>query len=770
MKKIIIGISALLFLFILVVIYYVKIYLPHSVGPYKGQIYSSFVTDSVDLFFDNKGIPQIFARSNKDLFYTLGWVHATERLFQMELMRKLVRGELSELLGDELLSLDKSIRKMRFYEFAKSSSFSLSDSLAPLLDAYLTGINERINNFHPLPPEFTILRHRPAPWTQDDCVAIYLFQTWFSHALMDQDSIFIWLQEQLGESLNGWLDFSFPWSPSTIQSQDVTFFPATMGIASNSVAVHKNHSKSGNALHESDPHLIVNQIPNFWYIAGLHSKQGLEFVGVTLPGLPFGIMGHTQNIAYSFTVASVDIIDYYRFPIVSQRPLQVQTFEGLKNVTEFIDTIQVKGKSPFIYHYYWIENMPVWRKDSTEIIAFRWAGFDMDPKEVFSNAFHLFYIKNFEQFRHTVTHLGALDANWVYSDKKGNIGYQLGTPVPIRGNYNTHLPQDGTNPRFQWKGYYPTDETPHVFNPRKGWLASCNNQIVPPQSKYSLPGFYDPYRITRAYALLSSKEKIDITDLLHFQQNEISGRALHWKTLLINSSKKLNNDFLLKIFLNWDGNMFPGSPAPFIYTYWWHLLPKFIFEDELGKDWQKARTILNLILEKKPEHIIDNKATPEKEDLIEISSQALDSAYHIYSKKKERNYSYFYPQHPMGRISILNYLFRFNRGPFISFGDGGTLNANWVFYNNKYHRMETIVGPSMRFLLDWSNIDEFSIYTNFGQSGNPYSPFYDSFLSLWRHGKTWVVPFHRNQIEKRSRYHLKIKPVDKNEGFNGTSS
>lgn len=760
MKKMIWKLAfLLLFALIAFVFYLVRIHFPRSVGPYQGNYTVSGIRYPVDVYFDEKGIPQIFSRTDRDAFFALGWLHATERLFQMEIVYRLSVGELSSIFGKELVSMDTTIRKNRFRAIAHEQITTLPDSVLTLLRAYTEGINARIALDQPLPPEFTILNLTPRTWKPEDCLSIYLFQTWFSHALMDHDIPFIEMRNKLGAVMDSLVDVYFPWSPSTIPAASSLPAMASMALASNSAVIHSGRSMSNHALHESDPHLIVNQIPNFWYIAGIHSDEGYRFVGVTLPGLPFGVMGHNGSIAFSFTVASIDIIDYYLFPFAPDDSSHVRTWKGVLPVTFYRDTLLVRGGKPLPFTYAWIDRLPVWQKTDSGFIAYRWAGFDQPLAAGMTRAYQLGKARDFDTFRKCVTSLGALDANWMYSDRVGNIGYQLGTPVPVRTSPTTHFLLDGSNPDHQWKGYLPLEETPHVFNPAKGWLATCNNQIVDEPEIRKIPGFYDPYRIIRAGEILERDQRLTTMDLLDFQKDLISGRFVAWKELLMASIDTIPDEMLRTKLKTWDGFMgYSKREEAYLFSYWWHWLPKHLLEDELGDDWEKGRYLLNAILQKQPPSLIDDRRTPEKESLTTISKRALVEAYHQFSDNHDDHYSYLIIQHPLGRITILDYFLRLNRGPFYNFGDGGTLNANWVEYHKKRKRLETIVGPSMRFLMDWANPDLFSIYTNLGQSGNPYSPYYDAFLPIWQKAGMWIVPFSKDLINNQKSSLLSLKP------------
>jgi penicillin amidase len=203
--------------------------------------------------------------------------------------------------------------------------------------------------------------------------------------------------------------------------------------ASNSWAVAPSRSASGAALHASDPHLSIDQAPGLWYLAGLHSEEGLNVVGVTYAGAPFVVMGHNDTIAYSFTVASVDLIDYF-----DDAP-----------VSTLREEIRVKGEQTPRVLEVKSGSRGVMIDDKTSL---HWAGFDFEPATITDSAVRLQKAKTFDEFRSAVTGFGALDANWIYSDRAGNIGYQLGAPVPIR-DYDTCKRQSARDPRAVWRGY-----------------------------------------------------------------------------------------------------------------------------------------------------------------------------------------------------------------------------------------------------------------------------------------------------------------------------
>jgi penicillin G amidase len=707
------------------------VYLRRSVAPYEGTI-ATGVSAPVQITFDARGIPQIWAKTDADAHFAIGWLHASERLFQMELVRRLANGELTEVFGEAAFDTDAEQRRRGFARRARIDVRSLSPEARNATQRYIDGINAYIAQAKMLPPEFVLLRFRPREWELTDCLAISGYQTWFSHELMDQDRRYQQIIEKIGMPAQALSRAGHPWSPPTVPGIP----DLRMGVASNSWAVHASRSASKAALHASDPHLSIDQVPGLWYLAGLHSEEGLNIVGATYGGAPFVVMGHNDDIAFSFTVASVDVIDYY-----DDRAVGVLAKERIPGKGKSYDLTIHRGKRGVMID------------DKTSM---HWAGFDFSTAAISEAALRLQKAKNFGEFRRAVTRFGALDANWIYSDRFGNIGYQLGAPIPIR-DYDSYVRQNANDPRTAWRGYRALEETPHALNPAQGFLASCNNQVVPAEWPYEIPGFYDPYRITRAHALLQSKRS---REEMHAMQLDLtSGLALRWKSLAARASSAGN----AKLLNEWDGRMSAGSRAATLFAAWWRMLPKAIFEDELRSDWNNGRVLVDEALTTRSS-VLDDKRTPEIETIDHIAKRAMADAAAIANDRTWGDASTLLVKHPLSRVKVLDSLLHLNRGPYPAPGDHGSLNANFFGYDEASKSFRSRIGPSMRFVLDWSDVDSFSLVGALGQSGNPFSPHYDDFLAMMRRGERWNVPFSREKVFANKASMLTLTP-----GSSGTA-
>lgn len=702
-------------------------YLARSVARYDGVVKTG-VRAPVEITFDGRGVPQVWAKTDGDAYFGIGWLHGSERLFQMELVRRLARGELSEVFGELAYETDVEQRRIGFARATKNAQFD--PGTRALLQRYVDGINAAIAQATLLPPELVLLKLKPRAWTIEDCLAVSYYQTWFSHQLMDQDRRYQQLLAKLGMPASVLENAGHPWSPPTVPDLRIT-------TASNSWVLAPARSSTRHALHAADPHLSIDQVPGLWYLAGLHSEEGLNVVGVTYGGAPFVVMGHNDAIAFSFTVASVDLIDYYddtpRGPAIREE-IRVKGEDKARvlEVRQGARGVMIDGKT-----------------------SLRWAGFDFAPSDITLAALRLQKAKTFEEFRGAITRFGALDANWIYSDRAGNIGYQLGAPIPIR-EFDTYARQNASDPRTEWRGYRALEETPHALNPAQGFLASCNNQPVRRDAwPYPIPGFYDPYRIPRATALLQVKHTP--AEMRTMQLDLQSGIATRWKALAAEGARAAKLDGEARLMAQWDGTMTSGSKAAALFAVWWRRLPHAVFEDELGEDWDTGRVVIDEALTTHSP-ALDDRRTKPVETAVDMSARAMREAKPIANGRTWGEACSLLVRHPLARVKVLDWWLHLNRGPFAGEGDPGTLHANFYSYHDDSKTFRTHIGPSMRFVLDWSNVDAFTLTGALGQSGNPFSPHYDDFLNMARKGEAWNVPFSRARVFARKTGLLTLVP------------
>jgi penicillin amidase len=753
-------------------------YLGRSVAQYEGSVAVPGTSAPVEVLFDARGVPQVYAKTDADARFALGWLHASERLFQMELTRRMARGELSALFGPIALDLDEQQRRIGFAAQNARDIATIDPGVRATIEQYLAGVNAWIVQARPLPPEFVILGFKPRDWTVEDVSLVGFYQSWFALTLMDRGADYREAFAKLGGDASRLANAVQAWSPATVPAAEKAPVPLAkaaprMTKASNSWVIAPRHSVSAAALHASDPHLELSSAPGLWYAVGLHSDEGLEAVGVSAPGLPSISMGHNGVVSWAFTVAPVDLVDDYKEIIEgADTPApRVRTADGWAQVEVRAETIAVKDAPARVVRMLRTPRGPVLSMKGDTALVMHWAGYDFPAWTVAAGADALMRMHDFDSFRRTVANTGALSVNWTYADKQGNIGYQLGSPIPVRDGYDTFTPQWGTDVRAAWRGYRTLDERPFALNPAQGWLATTNDQVVGERSAYAVPGFYHLTRKTRIAAILDSLTrgnsvtggdatgKTDPAAMTRAQRDLVSGNAVRWRALAATAAEQAGNADAAKSLREWDGRLSPKDVPATLWSYWWLRLPRELFEDELGDDWARATTLTVAALSDSAGAFVDDVRTPERESLEVIATRAMRSALAEDWDRPFGAVQTLTVKHPLASVAVLDRWLRLTRGPVPIGGDDATLDAAFARFDTTTRTLHDEAGPSMRFVLDWSDVDGFTLSRHLGQSGNPLSPHFSDFLVPHLAGEPWPMPFTRAEVAKRAVSTLTLVPA-----------
>ena len=724
-----------------------RVWMSDSVMAYEGTVRLESLNAEVEILFDARGIPRIYAESDADAYRALGWLHASERLFQMELIRRLARGELAELFGRPGLELDLVTRPMGFAQRIEDERPTLSPATDRLVSAYVDGINRQLNSGKRLPPEFTLLRQAPEPWRVEDVMAIAYYQSFYATTLVQRMSE-AWraVVELHGDQARQWLEVLDGWARPTIPSFN-------LAEGSNTWVISPGRSVTGHALHASDPHLEYDVAPGMWFAAGLHSAEGLNLLGVTAPGMPFVAMGHNGRIAWAFTVAPVDLFEIWRFPRDPDDPNQLLTANGPERLHRRSESFQVRGNDrPLTREFQYSPRGRVLEMTDDEALVMQWAGFELPVAELLDNAMAIHTATGFDEFRQAASQVGALSVNWSYSDQAGNIGYVQSSAIPIRRHRHHFAVLDGTNPDHGWDGFHRPDERPHALNPEQGWLANANNHAVDGNWPHPIPGFYKHLRKRRISDHLSNQAQFSPADMLRFQLDRTSDRAVSWKDWLAATALDSGRDRLAAEIQDWDGVMRTDSEIAGLFIRWWHFLPRALFGDNETLAWRTMQVVLDEWLHAGP------AAVPApKRDLNEASRLALDDALRpgLWPLGMIQDLTI---RHPMAQAGLLDRWLRLSRGPIPMGGDAGSLNVTYASFNPDSARLRARAGASMRYVLDWSDLDSFTLNLTLGQSGNPLSPHFDDFLPDFLSGQPWTVPWSREAVEQSAINRLLLKP------------
>lgn len=779
----------------IVVSFYIMLVL--SVPKTDGEITLKGINNNVEIIFDAKGIPQIYASNEKDAYFALGYQHAADRLFQMDLSRRVAQGKLSELLGSVTKSIDEEQIKIGHYRIAVEAEKSLSDKNRSRLQTYADGINKYSEICKSLPFEYRFLPVDFIKWTITDCLALLSFQTWYSNSLMNSDSFYNELVKIVGIEKAQTLIFPYPdFAPSTVDNsseqsstrpnktdvqlgysysyklqpdKQISFAQKQiaeqyfqnglssfqMTEASNAWVVAPSRSESGNAMLASDPHLELGRLPQFWYAVGIHiTETAADAFGITTPGLPFFVMGHNKKTAWAFTSGGNDIVDYKSITTNSDcsqymtengwKDFKLVSTEHINSSLDNLTTIVAKLSD---YGVVMEEN------DSSAIIL-HWAGHDVDLDVGVSNAFDLVNTKSYEQFRNIVTNFGALDANYMYADSLGNIGYQLSAPLPIRSNEPENILPSALGSQIPFT-FHPLDSTPHLLNPDIGWIASCNNK---PDNTNRSQGFYFADRIMRMHELMNSKDKFTIEDMKNYQFDLTDKYMSHFGVEFSRILSMLGEDEKATQISMWDGNSDTSSYFAALSAVYFDLLKREVFEDELGDFYQRvpSKWVENFTTVVAAGWF-DNIDTDVKENYIDIAQSTMRQALEIVGEKTWGDFQTLQMKHPLSIIPIVGSALDLETEPIRRGGTPGTLNSSFS-QNKSDGTYASVAGASMRMLVDFSDLDATTIVLPAGNSGNPMSDHFFDFYDMWKNDERWTVPISDDKIRDKAKSKLLLKP------------
>ena len=657
-------------------------------------------------------------------------------------------------------------------------------------DAYARGVNAFIESRrNRLPVEFRVLGYEPRPWTQEDSALIaanmikdlthHTYQSTLTRAkilaklgpeltadlyvnssMHDRPPMVMPIIFQKKTNKND-EDDEDDQDSDNVDSVVRNFAPReevsepSLLVGSNNWVVSGAHTISGKPLLSNDMHL-GHQMPNLWYEAHLKSDL-LDVVGVTLPGMPYVIVGHNQRIAWGFTNLGATVEDVY-----------IETFntagkyltpDGWKDATHRLETIQVKGKPDELVDVVVTRHGPIISAlvpGETRQIALRWTLYE-GPGNPF---FAVDSAQNWEQFRRAFSTFEAPGQNVVYADVDGNIGYLATGKIPIRASGDGSLPEDGTTNTFEWIGYIPFEKLPSAYNPASGIIATANSRVTPDKYPYSVStGWEAPWRAERIYRVLESGKKFSAADMLalqtdiysdfdHFAADRFAAGVDHVKNASARTKQAAD------LMRGWDGRMSANSAAPTLAYRSRAELTKLLLENRLGGaqdidyHWGMQSVWLENVMRDLPKRWLPEKFS----NYDELLTAAVDAA--VSEPKAPKDLSLWKwggvnpveIEHPiLGRIPLLQ---RWS-GPGVKPQSGSGYAVKAV---TRTH------GPSERITNDLGNLDASTLNLVTGQAGNFLSPYYMDQWKAWYDGTTYALPFSARAVAGSRAHILLLQP------------
>jgi penicillin G amidase len=562
-----------------VVWWYVYRPLPHL----QGAIALPGLQKEVSVGRDHWGVPHIRASSVEDMVEAQGYVIAQDRLWQMDLLRRVARGQLSEILGPVTVAVDKQFRTLGFGRAADRDVAQLEPAQLAILQAYTRGVNRFIDQHRDrLPLEFSLLKYKPQPWQPSDSLVIvgYMYQTltsrweaklnrakvtervgwerardlFFLDAAMDHvvvgdpntpndgsqrsrvdsndeddnddemDSDDGVLKAGAPRLPQEWTLADFPDLTSAIASSVRGYLRETQheirsSLGSNNWVVSGDHTATGKPLLANDTHLDLS-IPPIWYEVHL-TAPGWNAKGFSLPGGPLIVIGHNDRIAWGFTNNGADVQDLYIETFNPAAPDEYRVNGKWQKAQTFDEVVHVKGQPDEHLRVVATRHGPIVYREPGKAYALRWTA--TEPGGLANSYMLLGKAQNWEEFRNLMKRVWGPAQNAVYADVKGNIGYILAARVPTRKKGHSEVPEPGDTDDYEWTGYIPFDQLPQALNPDSGLIVTANARVVGPNYKpYLTDHWEEPYRTARIYDLLHDKHDLRPADMLTVQTDTYS--------------------------------------------------------------------------------------------------------------------------------------------------------------------------------------------------------------------------------------------------------
>ena len=749
------------------------------------------------------GIPHLFAGNEDDLFKAQGYLHAQERLWQMDFNRRFFTGRLAEILGENAIpwkeisirfkgkttvDLDYFVRLMGIRRAAKASLGALPKEYVHRLTAYCEGVNRYIEtHLKSLPVEFRILRYLPDHWQPEDCLTIGK-----GFALLLSTSLFTRLTiSALSDKLKGQenklksLVPCYPeWGPcitryrpesfSEVSGELLRFLNGTFGHSqwasgghgSNNWIVAPWRSSTGKPILCNDPHLRMS-LPSVWYLIHLEAKppagqdDGLDVWGASIPGSPCVHLGHNRRIAWGVTAALCDDADLYREKVHPEDPDRYLEGNDWKKMAREGETFRIRGGREVKKTIRFTRHGPVIsdfiRKSPVEeVMAFRWSAHD--SSEEFRALYGVNRARNWNEFLESLSYQFAPTLNYVYADVDGNIGYSLVGRIPLRPHPSSLIPLPGWSGDFDWQGYVPFSELPRLYNPPEGIIATANNRIADPSYPHYLSDLFDPpFRIERIKELLIAKDRLSPDDMAEIQTDAVSLQAKGLIGVLQAdleevASKDASLRAAVKRLIQWDGNSLASSQEAALYHVFHQRLMVNILGPVLGEEVLFAyRELFNQSIAPTDQILRDPRSpwfvSCTRQSFVEKSLREAQAELTALLGNDPDKWEWgkihtLTLDHPLGRFRVLAPFFSI--GPFPASGDGMTINSG--FYRHSYPYRQ-VVGASLRMVITPGVWERSRFILPSGQSGHPPSPHYRDQLQLWLRGKSIRLDYDDKDME-----------------------
>lgn len=812
----------------------------------SGRLSIDGLADPVQILRDRWGVPHIYARCTADLLFAQGFVHAQDRLWQMDFQRRVVAGRLAEVFGPTILQTDRGMRVLGMYRVAEAEAELLSSEGRAELAAYTAGINACISR-QPLPVEFRLLRYRPEPWQPAHSLYWAKMLSWGLSINWETELLRARLIEVLGSERAAELEplmpgpivtkgdsGSEPGHPPSAQPDIVrrAAQAASAGAAveptarhastwidpdlptaggtsgSNNWVIAGSRTASGKPILANDMHLPITA-PAIWYenhLISTNVADPIDVTGVTFPGIPYVVAGHNGKVAWGFTNGYPDVQDLFieRLRRTSSG-VEVEYRGEWRAANVRREEIRAKGADPVSVEVIETHHGPIINSLAPGLaspngadglpekpLALRWTA--LDPYPMVQALRRMNRAGSCREFRAALVDWVAPVQNVVCADVQGDIAYSYPGRVPIRPNGDGRVPAPGWTGEYDWAGYIPFDELPHLENPPDGFVVSANNRVVDEDYPYYIGReFAQGDRAARITTLIRSTDKITPSDVRSAQLDQEATslkRLAGYVGALEVTDPELRD--LVALVRAWDGLISADSAAATVLEIFGRLAQVVVLEAVLGEDrsgdtdvpliervlgrgptpglqestyfYHRVWEWLYTALERSDWHWWDLGQGETRDDVLLL---ALRRTYnYLVSRLGEpelpgwRNWSWGRLHmvtfaHIIGRVPALTR--HFNRGPYPVGGDGNTVFATGGGLT--VEASSAVIAAPFRFIADLSDLSRCYGLLAPGNSGRPDSPHYDDQVDAWFKGKYHPMLYRREDVERGARRRLTLMPA-----------
>lgn len=750
---------------------------------------------TVEILRDRAGVPHIYAQSRNDAYFGLGYAHAQDRMWQMDLHRRIAAGRLSEITGRAALDTDRLLRTLGLYRLAERRAERAPPEMREVLEAYARGVNAWLEQRSgALPPEFLILRTSPEPWRPADSLA------WL--AVMALDLGGNWRGELLRLRLGDRLDetqmqeffAAYPGTTGAAPASQAMLYreldrdfaldrlaallPGEAMAGSNNWVVAGQRTATGRPLLANDPHLRLGA-PSLWYLAHL-SWPGQDIIGGTMPSVPSVILGRNRRIAWGFTNLGPDVQDLFIEKLDASDRNRYVTPDGSAGFETRRELIKVRGAEDVELTVRATRHGPVISDvvrrageaaPAGHVLALRWTA--LEPHDRTAEAgLMLSEAGDWQQFREALSRFDAPAQNIVYADVDGNIGFQVAGRIPVRKPENPVkgvAPVPGWEARYDWDGTIPYDKLPSSYNPPSGALATANHKIVGEDYPYHITfDWAEPYRIRRIHEMLATQAKHTLDSFRRMQADVVSPMAREFLPAMLPALPESERGRTARKLLGgWDGSMARDRPEPLVFLAWYRETTRGLYADELGDRFEEAWGFRPLFVQAALNgqgKWCEDKSAGRLKTCKDIIAEAFDRAWSELERRYGGDPSRWrwgdaHPaamrHEPLTHVAPLRFLFDLSVP---TGGDTYTVNVGNMNLRDPELPFANIHAAGFRAIYDLDDLDRSLFVQSTGQSGNLLSPLYDSLAKPWANVEYLPMSIRRKDAEIGAMGTLKLTP------------